>query len=693
MTRDSSRSFRGAASSGPFFVLGAVDNRGNLLHTTMSNAPTLQSLVDEVIAQVPALSQAVLNETHDALKDNAQYHLLFAGWLRERPRFVHDFESCLRPLLDAARQGRDPLARTAPIRMDTLSLVDEQQALQDVAIAHVVSVIEDNSKAELHQLGNFFAALRGIARPLKNDNPLRPALFAQALNRAMQGVDLDAESRYGLMRVAATPLAKAVHTAYVQLCQRLRAANLSPLVESHASGSKPSEQRMRLFSEQATAAPTSLDSLARRVDEFNARPQPRPAATASAPAAGGDLLSRLYDQILADPRLLPPVKAVLARLQVAVARLARTDGSLLRRQDHPTWALLNRVSAHGQAFENASDERLLEFLAFMEQQVQQLVAAPVPTALQFQQVLGAVDGQIRQHARQRSERSAAALAALEREQQRGDWLKLLREQLKAQLADAPLTASLRKFLLTTWVEVIVQAMVLHGRDAPQADAFIELVDELLASLQLPENEAQRQQFRAALPGLIARLEQGMDSIAMDASQRQALLGELMQQHGRILRGLPALGEPAPSHGKKPAQELSPEELLQQLLTERESQLPSHWAHSQVDRGQLPTVPVALYSGQDTEKARAAVEVWMEQLQIGNWYHLFLQSQWMTAQIAWISESRQFFLFVGQDADERHSLTRGAIEQLLANGLITVLEEESLVQRAVSSLMQDLDEQS
>lgn len=658
----------------------------------MPNAPTLQSLVDEVIARVPALSLAVLNETHDELKDKPQHHQLFAGWLRERPRFVGDFEASLRPLLAAARQGKDPLQRNTPVRLDTLSLVDEKQALQDVAIAHVVSVIEDRSRPEVHQLGNFFAALRGIARPLKNDNPLRPALFAQALNRTMQGVGLDPEGRYALMRVAAHPLANALHGIYGALCQQMREADLANMVASHGAGIKESEQRQRQFANShAAALPTSLDTLARRVDEYNSRPQrlgaSLPAQTTG--ASGGDLLSRLYGQILADPNLLPAVKQLLARLQVAVARLAQTDSSLLRRQDHPTWQLLNRVSAHGRAFENPNDERLREFLGFMDAQVQQLVAAPVPTALQFQQALNAVDQQIRQHAHQRSERSAVALAALEREQQRGDWLKLLREQLKEQLADAPLTASLRKFLLGSWVEVIVQAMVLHGRDAPEAQSYIELVDELLASLQLPDTEVQRQQFRARLPGLIARMEQGMASIAMDASRRQSFLAELMQQHGRIMRGLPALVEAVEARPTQPGQEYSPEELLQQLLTERESQMPSHWAHSQVDRGHLPTVPVALYSGQDGDRAQAALQTWMDQLQIGNWYHLFLQSQWMTAQIAWISESRQFFLFVGQDADERHSLTRGAIEQLLANGLITALEEESLVQRAVTTLMQDL----
>ena len=56
-----------------------------------------------------------------------------------------------------------------------------------------------------------------------------------------------------------------------------------------------------------------------------------------------------------------------------------------------------------------------------------------------------------------------------------------------------------------------------------------------------------------------------------------------------------------------------------------------------------------------------------------------------------SDSHQFFLFVGRDTDERHSITRAALERLLANGLFAALVEESVVQRAVDTLLQKLDD--
>ncbi|MCU7372243.1 DUF1631 domain-containing protein [Paucibacter sp. O1-1] len=656
-------------------------------------APTLATLVQDAQAQLGLLSRHLLDRIPDELGGRPQQHLLLDAWQRQRLRFAERFEQALTPLLEAAARGEDPLHRK-PVSLDTLSLVDEQQALQDVAVAHVIQAIEDHCRAELHQLGNFFAALRGTARPRKNDNPLRPALFAQGLLQALQPVQLDPEGQYALMRAAAQPLAQGLSRLYGQLCAELRAAELTPLIAGSTAMQQSDQQRLRhagsIF--QETVEPATLDSLARRVDAYNSRPQRLGPAVASA-AAGKDMLSRLYDQILADPELLPPVKALLARLQVAVARLAMSDISLLRRQDHPTWQLLNRVAAHGAAFERADDAGLQHFLQFMDQHIGSLLSQPQPSAAQFLQLLGEVDAHIGAQARRRSESSASALALLEREQQRQPWLALLREQVQAQLDDAPdaqTTPLLRQFLHKVWARVIVQAMVEHGQDAPQAHAQIALVDQLLDSLRLPVDEAQRLRRRAELPALIQKLQAGCDSVALPAPQRQSLFDELMRLHGRLLLGQ-QVAAPQPDQGPKP--DADPEARLRQLLSERESQMPSRWAHEAVDRGRLPTVPVTLYDQQLGADPKLALQTWIEALRIGAWYHMFVQSQWLTAQLAWVSDSRQFFLFVGQDAEDRHSLTRGALEQLLAHGLIAVLEEDDLVQRAVATLMQDLSDEA
>ena len=68
----------------------------------------------------------------------------------------------------------------------------------------------------------------------------------------------------------------------------------------------------------------------------------------------------------------------------------------------------------------------------------------------------------------------------------------------------------------------------------------------------------------------------------------------------------------------------------------------------------------------------------------------MQGQWTTARLLWTSTNRQFYMFTSDKAGRMHSMTRRALERLRAEGLATSLEDRSLMQRAVDSVLQDLD---
>ncbi|MEO3691928.1 DUF1631 family protein [Roseateles paludis] len=651
-----------------------------------------QDLVNEALTEVSGLSRDLLNLIQDELDANAQHFGLREAWRRVRPRFAAEFETRLLAALQEALHGGDPLQRTSPT-LGGLSLVDESQALEDVAVAHVVHAAEDIAKPELYQIGNFFAALKGGGKARERDNPLRPAIYAQALHQAIAASGVNAQVHHDLMRAAATPVARRLAKFYGGVCERLRAAQLTDLVAGFGSGARDSFAHQRLAAARGVGALNSsrgtLDGLARRVDAVNSRPAPFDAHVGAQAAplvrsTGPDMLSRLYDQILADPRLLPPLKGLLARLQVAVVRMARADPSLLRRHDHPTWDLLNRVAAHGMTFDRADDPALQAFLRFMEAEAKLLTDAPVPSVGLFELALRRVNAEIESQTHQAEQRHAEAIQALARGEERAEWTAVVREQILQQTSRAPLSTRCRHFLETAWVDVIVHAMAEHGHDSAAAQMAMDAVDALLESFKPPRDAIARAALQQRLPRLIHQLEAGCDSIQLAAPRRDAFFQDLMDMHGRVLRGLPAVevvAKPPPT----------PEEIVQQLMEERDSRPPTHWLTTRVDRGELPTVPVALYSGGDREAARSAIEAWFGGVHIGRWFHLFTQGEWHTVQLAWISPSSQSYFFVGRDLDERLPLTRKALEALLANGLITALEEESVVQRAVDTLMSDLPE--
>ncbi|MCP6341425.1 hypothetical protein NL462_27095, partial [Klebsiella pneumoniae] len=85
-------------------------------------------------------ARELLNVVQDELDAQPQHFPLREAWRKARTHFAANFEGRLIELLQAGRRGEDPLQRQ-PLQMgggiDSLSLVDEHQAMQDVAIAHV----------------------------------------------------------------------------------------------------------------------------------------------------------------------------------------------------------------------------------------------------------------------------------------------------------------------------------------------------------------------------------------------------------------------------------------------------------------------------------------------------------------------------------------------------------------------------
>lgn len=631
---------------------------------------TLLKMLDLVQAELPVIARQVVESTGQALKSDPRLFALQEAWGRRRNRFALEFETELRPRLARLRQGElQQRAQTASF--EGLSLVDEHQALRDVGIAHVVELAADASRTELFQLGNFFNALHGHAQSGRDNNALRPALFARALVNALAGADLQAEGHYALVRAAAPGLATALAPLYQRLASLLREEKLTPLVSTRVGQERPRRRDAR-------------DSQSGgQIADWHARSQAVHSEPVSLPVnPQQDLLGRLYERMLADPTLAAPVKAQLARLQVAVARLGRDDPSLLQRADHPTWRLINAVAAYASGFSDAQDRRLDTFLRFLEEQTQALIDAPHPSSEQFAYLLRLVDAFIARQAREHSQPSDAAVAALQREEQRGPWLKLMREQLGAQIGDAPLERAARELLLGPWAEIVVQAMVAEGHDAPAVLGLLQRVDELIDSLRPRHDRAERERLRHQLPPLVKRLEQALEAVSLSEARRKTLMLELMQLHGRVLSGQVKVEAPPPAPEQPDEAEVS------RFVEERDSAYASVWAHAHVDRAALPTQPLPLQDTQPSQLNEA--HGWLDQLVIGGWFHLCLDGAWDTAQLVWIGGDRRMFLFVSQDGSERHTLTLGALVQLYLNGLVMYLEQEGLVERAVATLMQDLE---
>ncbi len=549
--------------------------------------------------------------------------------------------------------------------------MDEDQAERVIEISRVIQVVDLEAEWVLRELVGLASALQvahgepmGLAQ-----YPAGPAVYARAVSEMSQAMQLPPVQRAALMRAACAGAAEVLKAAYTEAAQQIRAWGVQE-ARYQRSAERGSSQEARL-------------SLGPSMQRLLSNPSLK---------TGGDdpsvaLLARLFQQMLTDPRLNGPLRRVVARLQGTVQKTAQRDRSVLASQDHPVWQLIEQIASYAEEHGQPEDGTASDFMQFVEPLVDRLAAGPAPGREAYAQALGELRGYVAQDEAAELARAADARRLLDQAEHEDALRPVLREQVQMSLRKTPQVGeNLRLFLLGPWTDVMVHAVVHLGESHAETQGVLSAVDELLSSLQPLQDAGERQRRMRELPGLVARLQRGMQLVGMSKARAEAMLDELMEAHRKLL--LPAAAGPAPAPA--PAQQAAasgPDTDIQwddddAYLREQPA---DRWGHSDTNLGHLPTVPMGL----DTESASAAAAQWVQGLREGQRCKIFLQGQWVTARLMWQSENGGFFMFSSPLEGGSHSLTRRALERLRAEGLVTEVAEPTLLQRAVDSLMQDL----
>lgn len=411
---------------------------------------------------------------------------------------------------------------------------------------------------------------------------------------------------------------------------------------------------------------------------------------------GLDMFSWFYDQILVDLCLLFLFKVLLVWLQIVVVCLVCSDMILLCCQDYFIWVLFNCVVVYGMVFECVDDLCLVEFLCFMEVEVQFFVDVLMFMVMLFQQVLVWVDVYIDQCVCQSSECNVVVFVVLECEYQCSDWCVLLCEQIDYQFIGVLLGLCMYCFLQIVWVDVIVVVMVRYGCELCEVQVVMELVDVVFDSLVMLCDMVDCEVLCMWLLVLIECFVVGCDSIQLFEVWCELVLVELMGQYVWLLCGQLVLDLVECCFVVLWLQMLGSvvlvlvDEIVKCLMEECDFQVFLYWFSVDVDCGELLMVLVQFYNENDLLDVWVVLQCWIDGLQIGCWFYFFIQGDWYIVQIVWISEGCQFMFFVGCELDECLLLMCKVFEVLLVNGFIIVFEDDSVVQCVVDMLMSDLD---
>ena len=352
---------------------------------------------------------------------------------------------------------------------------------------------------------------------------------------------------------------------------------LQPLVSQ--GGAEPSFRQAVLLPKAqdieldgvAFAARLGLEPFSREARQrFFQAPREHLIANNAPPAqvAAIEMIAVMFDYVVDDARMPDSAKALMWRLQQPSATLAALDPGYLGDDRRSIRRLVESVSAIAVAYADEVSPgselyrrletvvRAVEVVSYalqarstvLSEQVQREyrraskgVAALVARITQERESLDAVPG--RRNRRDFSRRPSS-------EQER-DVTARLQQQLNDRLENRIVPASVRDFLLSVWLRHMRTAALRDGEDSPQFRVAVQVVDDLLWSLDDSGPEPSRRQLASRIPPLIRPLTQGVSDIGARPEEFQPFLDEIFLIHLRKMQKVPrgvgfdesAAGEP------------------------------------------------------------------------------------------------------------------------------------------------------
>jgi hypothetical protein len=565
--------------------------------------------------------------------------------------------------------------------LGSFEIMDESRIQDEIEVAQVVRLLDEDCTVELRRLIKFEGALRRNEGVRVAASPIGPPCLARALWAGSEGLGLAAPVRAELVRSVARWLAPRLGELYAAVRQagfadasHLEAADrASEGADAQSTVTPPTgfdvtrpgalfelmdldEQRPVFAASTAhtpfisipDTQPMPLDGDDARIPDLIHSHREELAALrgASSSRLVVALIGHLFDQIVADPALSDAARGWIARVQPSVVQLATHDATLLQSHRHPVWTLVNRIAT---SMSVDKGEPPPEFTQWLTDTVAQLAVDPSTQA--FETAVDRLAQLQRKQAQRRLTSVEGALELLRRNASLEELVTEARARLQRKLDSAQPPSKTRRFILTLWSLVVAQEWTTLAPELRRNSPAMDTAVDVIWSTDAARSRADSPTLVAMIPELVERLTAGMATVKLSDAMRKAWLDQLAAIHLHAMRrplGADAISGPVT------------------VDLELDDELPP------------PPPPAPMSPTTDAASPIAS-------LQIGDNVSMQLHGDWKDLQLLWTSDNGYFLLFAGS-GDASHSFTRKALEKMFAQGLLRTADSSSALQRASDELI-------
>ncbi len=260
-----------------------------------------------------------------------------------------------------------------------------------------------------------------------------------------------------------------------------------------------------------------------------------------------DVISMLFEFILEDRNLPDAMKALLARLQIPMLKVAIIDREFFSRKNHPARRLLNNMAQAAIGWSEAAGRADGGLHAKMESIVERVLGRFEDDVDLFAE-LNEEFTEFLAHEEQVTELAEKRVTQVTqgKEQLRAARQRVAQEIERRRAGQDAIPAVVEDLLQDGWKDVLLLILLRKGEQSGEWQEALTLVERLLWSVQPKPHADQRQQLLQEIPGLLKALRKGLSEISYDQHRMASLFKDLQACHVICLQGSePEAGHPAP----------------------------------------------------------------------------------------------------------------------------------------------------
>lgn len=227
-----------------------------------------------------------------------------------------------------------------------------------------------------------------------------------------------------------------------------------------------------------------------------------------------DIVALLFDYVLKDASIADAIKALIGRLQIPYLKVALLDKDLFSKKSHPARRLLDAMAeaAVGLGESALAHDALYEKIAYV---VGRVISDFDSNLELFSELLGEFENFIQDDLASTQRRTELSTRSLRTREKVVLAKMAVDEAVRQRLGDAETREFVRQFVQDYWRQMLI---VTHVEAGPESDAWraqLEVIDELVWSVQPKTTPEEKKELTNRLPKLLKALRAGMHELEMD----------------------------------------------------------------------------------------------------------------------------------------------------------------------------------